>query len=91
MATDNQGKNQRDPLCPLSNGHNADEVLRLLTALQTTDAHGVATPANRQPGDDVIVAPPASCGVAGERTETPDADVTCLDWFMCLKKCPPIQ
>lgn len=75
----------------LSNGRNVDEVLRLLTALQTTDADGVATPANWQPRDDVIVPPPASCGVARERTETPDADVTSLDWFMCLKKCPPIQ
>lgn len=76
---------------PLSNGRNVDEVLRLLIALQTTDAHGVATPANWQPGDDVIVPPPASCGVAKERSETPGADVTCLDWFMCLKKCPPVE
>uniref|UniRef100_A0A832EJV7 Peroxiredoxin n=1 Tax=Desulfacinum infernum TaxID=35837 RepID=A0A832EJV7_9BACT len=76
---------------PLSNGRNVNEVLRLLIALQTTDAHGVATPANWQPGDDVIVPPPASCGVAKERSETPDADVTYLDWFMCLKKCPPVQ
>jgi peroxiredoxin (alkyl hydroperoxide reductase subunit C) len=76
---------------PLSNGRNVHEVLRLLIALQTTDAHGVATPANWQPGDDVIVPPPASCGVAKERSETPDADVTYLDWFMCLKKCPPVQ
>lgn len=76
---------------PLSNGRNVDEVLRLLTALQTTDAHGVATPANWKPGDDVIVPPPASCGVAKERVEAPSGDVTCLDWFMCLKKCPPIE
>ncbi len=76
---------------PLSNGRNVDEVLRLLIALQTTDAHGVATPANWQPGDDVIVPPPASCGVAKERSETPGPDVTCLDWFMCLKKCPPVE
>ena len=73
---------------PLSNGRNMDEVMRLLTAMQTSDEHGIATPANWQPGDDVIVPPPGSCGVARDRTQKPDPDVTCLDWFMCLKKCP---
>jgi len=56
--------------------------------MQTSDQYGVATPANWQPGDDVIVPPPGSCGVAKDRTQKPDPDVTCLDWFMCLKKCP---
>ena len=73
---------------PLSNGRNMDEVMRLLIAMQTSDQHGIATPANWQPGDDVIVPPPGSCGVAKERTQKPDPEVTCLDWFMCLKKCP---
>lgn len=75
---------------PLSNGRNMDEILRLLIALQTSDKYGVATPANWQPGDDVIVPPPGSCGVARERMEKGDPDVKCLDWFMCLKKCPKI-
>ena len=35
--------------------------------MQTSDAHKCATPANWQPGDDVIVPPPGSCGVAKER------------------------
>ncbi|MDY0165961.1 MAG: peroxiredoxin [Thermoguttaceae bacterium] len=73
---------------PLSNGRNMDEVMRLLIAMQTSDEHGVATPANWQPGDDVIVPPPGSCGLAKDRTQKPDPDVTCLDWFMCLKKSP---
>ena len=76
---------------PLSNGRNMDEVMRLLVAMQTSDEHGIATPANWQPGDDVIVPPPGSCGVAKDRTEKSDPDVTCLDWFMCLKKCPKTQ
>lgn len=71
---------------PLSNGRNMDEVLRLLTAMQTSDKYGVATPANWRQGEDVIVPPPGSCGGAKERTQTPDPDVTCLDWFMCFKK-----
>jgi peroxiredoxin 2/4 len=73
---------------PLSNGRNMQEIKRLLTAMQLSDQHKVATPANWQPGDDVIVPPPGSCGVAKERMEKPDNDVRCLDWFMCLKKCP---
>jgi len=73
---------------PLSNGRNMAEIKRLLMAMQLSDKHKVATPANWQPGDDVIVPPPGSCGVAKERMEKPDEDVRCLDWFMCLKKCP---
>ena len=75
---------------PLSNGRNVDEIMRLLIAMQTSDAHGIATPANWRPGDDVIVPPPGSCGVAKDRVEKADPDVKCLDWFMCLKKCPKV-
>ena len=73
---------------PLSNGRNMDEVKRLLIAMQTSDKHGIATPANWQSGEDVIVPPPGSCGVAKDRVETPDKDTKVLDWFMTLKKCP---
>lgn len=73
---------------PLSNGRNMEEIKRLLIALQTTDQHKVATPANWQPGDDVIVPPPGSCGVAKERMENKDPNVKCLDWFLCFKKLP---
>jgi len=73
---------------PLSTGRNMDEVKRLLQAMQLGDQHNVATPANWQPGDDVIVPPAGSCGTAKERVETPAADTKVLDWFMVLKKCP---
>ena len=73
---------------PLSNGRNFDEVIRLLVAMQTSDAHGCATPADWQPGDDVIVPPPGSCGTAKERVENAGDDYYCLDWFMCFKKLP---
>jgi len=73
---------------PLSNGRNIEEIKRLLVAIQLSDQHKVATPANWQPGEDVIVPPPGSCGTAKERMETPADGVRCLDWFMCLKKCP---
>lgn len=71
---------------PLSVGRNFDEIYRLLVALQTTDAFGVATPADWRPGDDVIVPPPGSCGVAKERIERKQEDMICYDWFFCMKK-----
>lgn len=73
---------------PLSNGRNMEEIKRMLIAMQISDQHKVATPANWQPGDDVIVPPPGSCGVAKERVGKPDKDTKVLDWFMTLKKCP---
>jgi len=73
---------------PLSNGRNVHEILRLLIALQTTDKHNVATPANWQPGDEVIVPPPGSCGTAEQRMTRPDKDVRAVDWFFSLKKMP---
>ena len=81
---------------PLTNGRNFQEIKRLLIAMQTSDANKVATPADWQPGDDVIVPPPGSCGIAKERLEKKDTDVKCLDWFFCLKKlskelAPPVQ
>jgi len=73
---------------PLSNGRNVDEIKRLLVAMQHSDQYQIATPANWQPGDDVIIPPPGSCGVAKQRVEQAGADVKVLDWFMSLKKCP---
>lgn len=76
---------------PLSNGRNFQEIKRLLIAMQTADAFQCATPADWQPGDDVIVPPPGSCGTAKQRMEESGKDYYCLDWFMCFKKLPKEQ
>ena len=73
---------------PLSNGRNMQEIKRMLIAMQLSDAENVATTANWQPGDDVIVPPAGSCGTAKERVEQPAEGTKVLDWFMVLKKCP---
>jgi len=41
---------------PMTTGRNFDEVLRVIDSLQLTADHKVATPAQWQPGDDVIIA-----------------------------------
>ncbi len=65
-----------------------DEIKRLLIAMQHSDEYKIATPANWQPGDDVIIPPPGSCGAAKDRVEKAGEDYRCLDWFLCLKKDP---
>ncbi|MBN1791510.1 MAG: peroxiredoxin [Bacteroidales bacterium] len=70
---------------PLSLGRNFDELYRVLIALQTADEFGVALPADWRPGDDVIVPPAGSCGVAKSRMEGKE-DMKCYDWFFCTKK-----
>ena len=42
---------------PMTTGRNVQELLRLVAALQTADAHHVSTPEGWRPGDDVILAP----------------------------------
>ncbi len=70
---------------PLSLGRNFEELYRVVIALQTADAFSVATPADWQPGDDVIVPTAGSCGVAKERMES-KGEMHCYDWFFCTKK-----
>lgn len=70
---------------PLSLGRNFDEIYRILIGLQTADKFSVATPADWQPGDDVIVPPAGSCGVAEDRM-TGNRDMHCYDWFFCTRK-----
>jgi len=71
---------------PLTTGRNMDEILRLIDALQTTDKHGVATPANWRPGDQVIVPPPRTVEAAAERATMPG--IECTDWYFAKKDLP---
>lgn len=67
---------------PMTNGRSIDEFLRLVTALQTSDANGVATPEAWQPGDKVIVPPPADMAAVEARMEE---GYECTDWYFCKK------
>ena len=70
---------------PLTTGRNMDEILRLIDALQATDKHGIATPANWRPGQKVIVPPPKTSEGAEERMR---AGFECTDWYFCKKELP---
>ena len=70
---------------PMSVGRNMDEIKRTLIALQTTEAN-VVTPANWEPGDDVILTyltpeQEKSVGKAG-------SDIYQVAWYMTFKRIP---
>jgi len=67
---------------PLTTGRNISEILRIIDALQTTDKYGVATPANWQPGEKVIVPAPTTVEGAEERLKE---GYECVDWYLCKK------
>lgn len=67
---------------PMSNGRSIDEFVRLLTALQTSDEHGVATPEAWVPGQDVIVPPPKTSEAADSR---PNEGYNTVDWYYSTK------
>jgi peroxiredoxin (alkyl hydroperoxide reductase subunit C) len=68
---------------PLTTGRNMNEILRLIDGLQTTDKHGIATPANWRLGDKIIVPPPKTAEDAAARMEE---GYECKDWYFCKKE-----
>jgi peroxiredoxin (alkyl hydroperoxide reductase subunit C) len=67
---------------PMSNGRSIDEFVRLLQALQTSDANGVATPENWCPGKPVIVPPPKTADAANKRSTE---GYETVDWYFSTK------
>jgi len=67
---------------PMSNGRSIPEFVRLVTAMQTSDKNGVATPEGWQPGDKVIVPPPQTAPDAQTRMSEGHE---CVDWYFCKK------
>jgi peroxiredoxin (alkyl hydroperoxide reductase subunit C) len=68
---------------PMSNVRSVDEILLLIEALQTSDEHSVETPEAWQPGEKVIVSPPASSQEAQARADS--SEYECNDWYFCKK------
>lgn len=72
---------------PLSTGRNFEEIKRVVQALQVTDKYGVSTPANWQPGDDVMLSAPSSRTEMDQRIKNAAfGSDSCQDWFFCTQK-----
>ncbi len=68
---------------PMNAGRNVDEVLRLVTALQTAEQYSCATPANWKEGEKVVVSPPKTVEEVAERLSHSDREVK--DFYLTLK------
>ncbi|MEN8150653.1 MAG: peroxiredoxin [Planctomycetota bacterium] len=86
FVIDPGGKVRATIAYPPTIGRSIPEVLRLVTALQTSDYYDVATPADWQPGDDVILKPLATKEANVKRSRHRSADYYSLAWFLCLKR-----
>ncbi|MCP5397587.1 MAG: peroxiredoxin [Sphingomonadaceae bacterium] len=67
---------------PMSNGRSIPEFMRLIKAMQTSDANKVATPEGWQPGEKVIVPPPQTAEEADLRAEE---GFEYTDWYFSKK------
>ncbi|NOZ92180.1 peroxiredoxin [bacterium 3DAC] len=76
---------------PAEVGRDWDEIIRLVKALQTSDAKGVALPHkwpnNELIGDKAIVPPAGTVDQIKEREEAKaKGEIECYDWWFCYKE-----
>jgi peroxiredoxin (alkyl hydroperoxide reductase subunit C) len=69
---------------PKSVGRNTDELIRMVTALQTTEKNNVLTPVNWKAGNDLLVPAPPSADASG-KTKVPDGFYSPV-WYLWYKK-----
>jgi peroxiredoxin (alkyl hydroperoxide reductase subunit C) len=72
---------------PMNAGRNVEEVLRLVTALQTADKHACATPVNWKEGEKVVVPPPKTVADVEERLSH-KGEREIKDFYLSLKDLP---
>jgi peroxiredoxin 2/4 len=71
---------------PSTVGRNMEEIKRTLIALQTDDKYNVLTPANWQPGDEVLIHSPSSIAEADKLKAKKSDDLKMFTWYMWFKK-----
>ena len=72
---------------PMAVGRNMDEIKRTVIALQMVDSKDVLTPADWQPGGDVLVKAPSSYNTTEQHTAAPvDPSLYQVIWYMTFKK-----
>ncbi len=69
---------------PLTNGRYIPEIVRLIDALQISDAQKVVTPANWVPGNPVIVQAPKT--IKNIDNNIKNCELECAQWYLCFKK-----
>jgi peroxiredoxin (alkyl hydroperoxide reductase subunit C) len=73
---------------PMNMGRNTAEIKRMVQALQTADQAHVLTPANWQPGGDVMI--PYTGGATANAQSTAEAgsdpNLYQLSWYMTFRK-----
>ena len=79
---DPEGKLRAMVYYPMSNGRSIDEFVRLLQAMQTSDANKIATPEGWTPGCDVIVPPPKTPAAIEARK---GEGYAMKDWYFSTK------
>lgn len=70
---------------PMEIGRNVDEIIRLVKSLQLSDSENIATPANWNPGDDVLVLTPRNNDDPKYLYKNRGKSYECPAWFFCLK------
>jgi peroxiredoxin (alkyl hydroperoxide reductase subunit C) len=91
FVVDDKGKIRVIIYYPQELGRNIDEILRAVEAIQVSDKHGVAMPANwpnnEIVGDNVIIPPAKDEKTAKQRLEmAKKGEIECFDWWFCHKK-----
>lgn len=66
-------------------GRNIDEIIRLLTALQTQYSHqNTVMPANWKPGDEAMI--PILTDDDKKELKSPDSKIRFINWYMIFRK-----
>ena len=71
---------------PMSTGINIDELKRVVLSLQKHDEENISTPADWNPGDDVVMGSPLTLDEAENRVNGAGDDVISYEWYLTAKK-----
>ena len=71
---------------PMSTGRNIPEIIRMIRSLQLHDEEGSATPANWNPGDDVLMGAPLTIEEINDRLNTKDEKLEPVNWYLTVRK-----
>lgn len=74
---------------PTSCGRNGEELLRVLESLQITEKYNLYTPANWQPGDQVLIPTPTNYDDLVTRIgNAENSNIQCPFWYVCYTDLP---